>query len=135
MTGTAPSPQAEPSGALAPVALTVDMAAILAYAEITGDFNPLHVDPAFAATTPMGRPIAHGTLSMNLIWQSIAATVGGERAGRSEIDIRFARPVFVGDRIEAGGRAVEGAAGRYDVWVRRDDGTHVIEGTAQIPAG
>jgi len=42
--------------------------------------------------------------------------------------------VFVGDRIEAGGRAIEGAAGRYDVWVRRDDGTHVIEGTAQIPA-
>jgi len=122
------------TGDLVPVALVVDMPAILAYAEITGDFNPLHVDPAFAATTAMGQPIAHGTLSMNLIWQSIAATVGNDRAGRSTIDIRFARPVFVGDRVEAGGRAVDGQAERYDVWVRRQDGTNVIEGTAQVPA-
>lgn len=121
--------------ALVPVALTVDMPAILAYAEITGDFNPLHVDAHFAATTAMGQPIAHGTLSMNLIWQSIAATVGNARAARSEIDIRFAKPVFVGDRVEAGGRAVDGQPGRFEVWVRRQDGAPVIEGTAVVPPG
>ncbi len=128
------TPKPADGGALVPVGLTVDMPAILAYAEITGDFNPLHVDAVFAATTAMGQPIAHGTLSMNLIWQSIAATVGNARAACSEIDIRFAKPVFVGDRVEAGGRAVDGQPGRFEVWVRRQDGTPVIEGTAVVPA-
>jgi 3-hydroxybutyryl-CoA dehydratase len=118
---------------LVAVAVTVDMPAILAYAEITGDFNPLHVDPAFAATTAMGQPIAHGTLSMNLIWQSLAATVGNDRAARSSIDIRFARPVFAGDRVEAGGHVNDDDPERYTVWVRRQDGTNVIEGSAHIP--
>jgi len=48
---------------LSTISRDIDMAAILAYAEITGDFNPIHVDPAFAATTAMGGVIAHGTLS------------------------------------------------------------------------
>ena len=88
---------------LAPVRLRVDMPAILAYAEITGDFNPLHVDPVFAATTPMGGVIAHGTMSLNLLWQSIARTFGADVAAESAIDVRFARPVRVGDVVEAGG--------------------------------
>ena len=49
------------------ISLRADRQAILAYAELTGDFNPIHVDPEFAAKTPMGGVIAHGTLSLNLI--------------------------------------------------------------------
>ena len=77
---------------LHPVTLTVDQAAILLYAQVTDDFNPIHVDPDFAATTPLGQVIAHGMLSANLIIQSIALSFGTARASRSTLDIRFARP-------------------------------------------
>lgn len=114
---------------LKPVGLLVDRAAILRYAEITGDFNPIHVDPEFAAKTPMGGPIAHGTLSLNLVWQSVAATFGAGALPGAALDIRFARPVREGERVEAGGRAQEGAPGAYDVWVRNAKDENVIEGS------
>ncbi|MFP5461371.1 MAG: MaoC family dehydratase [Gammaproteobacteria bacterium] len=118
---------------LEPVRLRVDMPAILAYAEITGDFNPLHVDPVFAATTPMGGVIAHGTMSLNLLWQAIARTFGAELAANSAIDVRFARPVRVGDLVEAGGTESATRPGEFEVWVRNQDGVAVIEGTATLP--
>jgi acyl dehydratase len=117
---------------LTPVALNVDRRAILAYARITGDFNPIHVDPEFAANTPLGGVIAHGTLSLNLIWQSLAATFGEEAMPGAAIDIRFTKPVREGDRVEAGGRRSADAPGRFDVWVRNQDGIGVIEGTMTL---
>ncbi|GAA4403559.1 MaoC family dehydratase [Quisquiliibacterium transsilvanicum] len=119
---------------LQPVRLSVDMPAILAYAEITGDFNPLHVDPVFAATTPMGGVIAHGTMSLNLVWQAIASTFGAAVAARSAIDVRFVRPVRVGDVVEAGGTESAERPGEFDVWVRNQEGIAVIEGSATLPA-
>lgn len=119
---------------LQPVRLRVDMPAILAYAAITDDFNPIHVDPAFAATTPMGGVIAHGTMSLNLVWQAIALTFGAAAAARSTVDVRFARPVRVGDTVEAGGAESATTPGTFDVWVCNQDGVAVIEGTATVPA-
>ncbi len=118
---------------LEPVTLLVDMPAILAYAEITGDFNPLHVDPGFAATTPMGGVIAHGTLSLNLVWQSIARSLGPQALAGSRLEVRFARPVRVGDTVRAGGEESPETPGRFEVWVRNQHGTAVIEGSAMVP--
>jgi acyl dehydratase len=117
---------------LTPVALKVDRQVILAYAQITGDFNPIHVDPEFAASTPLGGVIAHGTLSLNLIWQSLAASFGSEAMRGAAIDIRFTKPVRDGDTVEAGGRRSADAPGRFDVWVRNQDGIDVIEGTMTL---
>lgn len=118
---------------LEPVTLQVDMPAILAYAEITGDFNPLHVDPVFAAATPMGGVIAHGTLSMNLVWQSLARSFGPQALAGSRLELRFARPVRAGDTVQAGGTESAEAPGRFEVWVRNQDGVAVIEGIATVP--
>ncbi|MBK9129480.1 MAG: MaoC family dehydratase [Phycisphaerales bacterium] len=73
--------------------LPVRFETILAYAEITGDYNPIHVDPEFAARSPMKGVIAHGTMSMNLLWQSIAATLGEDALRRTVLDVKFVRPV------------------------------------------
>jgi len=37
------------------------------FAEVTGDDNPLHVDPEYAATTRFGKPIVHGVLLLGII--------------------------------------------------------------------
>ena len=111
------------------VALLVDQAAILRYAAVSGDFNPIHIDPEFASKTEMGGVIAHGTLSLNLIWQALEQTLGREGIDTVDLDVRFRRPVRVGDRIEAGG-ALDENGERYRVWARNQDGVNIIEGTA-----
>ena len=118
---------------LTDVSLTVDQAKIRQYAEITDDFNPIHLDAEFAARTPMKGVIAHGTMSMNLIWQAIAATFGTDAAVGAELDIRFIRPVRLGDVVTAGGEALSEGGGRFKVWVRNQAGDPVIEGMGTIP--
>jgi len=113
------------------VSMTVDRDSIMAYAEITADYNPLHVDDAFAAATPFGRPIAHGMLSLNLIWQSLRQAFGSRLP--ISLEIRFVRPVLRGTRVAAGGgRRAEGEG--YDVWVRDESGQDVIVGVATLEA-
>jgi 3-hydroxybutyryl-CoA dehydratase len=112
----------------------VDRAAIRRYADLSHDYNPIHLDPDFAARTPMGGVIAHGMLSMSLIWQSLAATFGSERMAGIELDVRFVKPVREGSWITAGGSRVADEA-KYDVWVRAelDSGAEtVIAGTATL---
>jgi 3-hydroxybutyryl-CoA dehydratase len=118
---------------LSPVSLTVDQDKINLYADVSDDYNPIHVDPAFAAGTAMGGVIAHGTMSLNLVWQSLRSTFPDMGWHGVSIDIRFLRPVRVGDTITGGGRALEDGAG-YEIWVLNQKGEQVIKGTAVVPA-
>ncbi|MEM6785769.1 MAG: MaoC/PaaZ C-terminal domain-containing protein, partial [Bacteroidota bacterium] len=47
--------------------MTVSAADVRAYADLTGDDNPIHVDAEYAATTDFGQPIAHGALLLGYI--------------------------------------------------------------------
>ena len=109
--------------------LDVRQAMLVAYGPLTRDSNPIHLDEAFAATTAYGRCIAHGTLSLNALWQSIDATFSPEIAAAAAIDVRFTAPVFVDERLTGGGART--GAGRYDVWVRTPD-REVIRGTLTL---
>ena len=77
----------------------VDFQSILDYAHVTNDFNPIHVDKEFAARSPMGGIIAHGTMSVALIWQSLRNTLGLQALDRINLEIRFVRPVRIGDVV------------------------------------
>jgi acyl dehydratase len=114
--------------------MVVDRQAIRAYAEITGDFNPIHIDPEFAARTPMGGIIAHGMLSLNLVWQAVRETLGPEAAVGAALEIRFMKPVRENDAITAGG-ALEPAGGGYAIWVKNQKGETVIGGRLEIAPG
>jgi acyl dehydratase len=112
----------------------VDRAAIRRYADITQDYNPIHLDPEFAARSPMGGIIAHGMLSLSLVWQSLAATFGPERMTGASLDIRFVRPVRENDWVIAGGSRIADRDS-YEVWVRAESGSRtetVIAGTATL---
>jgi 3-hydroxybutyryl-CoA dehydratase len=111
---------------------TIDRAAILRYAEITDDFNPIHVDPDFAATTPMRGIIAHGMLSLNLVWQALKATYGVAAVEAAKLEVRFVRPVRENDIVTASGRLSTGSDGTYEVAVTNQDGAPVITGTLTL---
>lgn len=116
---------------LAAVGMTIDQSMIDAYAEITDDFNPIHTDQAFAATTAMGGVIAHGTMSLNLIWEMAEANFGSD--GRHiGLTVRFRAPVRPGDTIVASGCSKPEQAGQYAVWIRNQREEIVIEGLLQL---
>jgi len=121
-----------PAPHLAPVSLTVDQPTIDRYARLTQDPNPIHLDAAFAAGTEMGGIIAHGTLSMNLLWLALGRSFGPARLAGATLDIRFVRPVRVGDVVTTEGVPAE-AAGSWRVRVVNQRGEPVIEGHARLP--
>lgn len=116
------------------VSLAITEDVIQAYATLTNDFNPIHVDAAFAATTPMGRPIAHGTMSLCLIWQWLQRNFGAQSLADTDLQVRFVKPVYIGDVVTAGGQPSEQVPGLYDVWVRGQDGSDRIVGTCGLNA-
>ena len=69
------------------------------FAELSGDFNPIHLDEEFAARTRFGRRIAHGMLTGAFI----SAVLGQEFAERKIVylsqTMRFTAPVFIGDTV------------------------------------
>ncbi len=74
---------------------------IRTFAELSGDYNPIHLDDEYAASTRFGRRIAHGMLAASLI----SATLANELPGRGTVylsqSLRFVAPVFPGDTVTA----------------------------------
>jgi 3-hydroxybutyryl-CoA dehydratase len=69
------------------------------FAEVSGDFNPIHLDEKFAATTRYGKRIAHGMLSGALISSVLGNKFADEKIVYLSQTMRFVAPVFVGDTI------------------------------------
>jgi 3-hydroxybutyryl-CoA dehydratase len=88
-------------GDAAEVSKTIADEDVRAFAELTGDRNPVHLDEAYAATTRFGRRIAHGMLGASLI----SAVLANELPGRGTVylsqTLRFTAPVFLGDTVTA----------------------------------
>jgi 3-hydroxybutyryl-CoA dehydratase len=88
-------------GDSAEITKTIEQADILAFADVTGDHNPVHVDEAFAQTTRFGKTIAHGMLSASLISAVLAAKLPGAGSIYLGQTLQFVAPVFPGDQITA----------------------------------
>ena len=71
------------------------------FAELSGDYNPIHMDAEFAATTMFGRRIAHGALSASLISAVLGNDLPGPGAVFVELNMRFRRPAFIDDEVTA----------------------------------
>ncbi len=101
---------------------------VKAYADASGDQNPLHQDDAFARSVGFPGIIAHGMFTMAHLASCIVAWVG-DASALKRLRVNFRAPVFMGETIVAGGtvRSVDPATRRavLDVWVsvERDDAT------------
>ncbi|MFC0386103.1 MaoC family dehydratase [Muricoccus vinaceus] len=87
----------------------ISLADIAAFAELSGDHDPLHVDADFAARTSFGGIIAHGALVMGLLSttasmisrRSVERGSPGTPVSAGYDRVRFIRPVFAGDMLIA----------------------------------
>jgi acyl dehydratase len=110
------------------------------YAGASGDFNPIHQDPAFARAAGMGDVFAHGMLTMGFVAQSVTdwAGVGTIR----KIGVRFAALVRLGDVVTCRGKVVAkrppATAGHedhlvdLDLWAETEKGEKVVTGKATV---
>src|SRR5215203_4669482 len=78
---------------------TITDADVMMFAEVTGDFNPVHTDEEAAAKTRFGGRIAHGMLSAGLISAAIASRLPGEGSIYLGQTLKFTAPVRIGDTI------------------------------------
>lgn len=117
---------------LAPARISITQAMIDVYAEISGDYNPLHVDPQAAALTPFGGTIAHGCIPMEPIFQAVQARLGLPLLPQgTRMSLRYLRPSRPGDTIHVEGTAT--AAGAIAFACLNQNGDKVIEGTCTLP--
>lgn len=88
-------------GQSASIARTITGEDVAAFARLSGDFNALHVDDAFAARTEFQNRVVHGFLHASLLSTLIGMKLPGRGALYLGQTIDFSGPVFIGDRLEA----------------------------------
>jgi 3-hydroxybutyryl-CoA dehydratase len=79
----------------------VGAADIDAFAEVSGDVNPVHLDEAYARTTTFGGRIAHGMLAASYVSAVLGTRLPGPGAIYLSQSLRFRRPVKIGDSVIA----------------------------------
>lgn len=97
---------------------------VQAFADISGDYNPLHMDDEYASTTEFGRRIVHGMFLGALVSRLIGMHLPGRRALLMEESIEFKKPVHIGDTVK-----IEGAV------MNASRSTGVMELSFKIHAG
>ena len=80
---------------------TITDADLRAYAEITGDYNPLHFDDAFAGGTRFGRRVAQGGITSGLLNALVAMDLPGAGTVFMSQTLTYRAPAYVGDTLTA----------------------------------
>ena len=88
-------------GMSASISKTVTTKDIIEFAEVSTDINPVHLDEAFAATTPFKGIIAHGMLSASFISAVLANKLPGPGTVYLGQTLKFKAPVRPGDDVTA----------------------------------
>jgi acyl dehydratase len=114
--------------------LTLTAEHVRKYSEISGDYNPLHYDEAFAAATKFGRLVVQGGLTTGLLHALVAMDMPGPGTVFLSQNWKFTAPVFIGDTITAEAEVMSVHASKpvsqLRIRVTRDDGSTVLEGDA-----
>ena len=128
-----------PGDALPSLERVVTREDVKAYADAGGDQNPLHQDEAFARSVGFDGVIAHGMFTMGHMAACVSSWAGQE-AWVAGLAAQFRAPVFLGERIVAGGRVrtldAEVRSAVVDLWVTVDrDGVKewpIKRGSAEV---
>ena len=114
------------------ITLTADH--VRAYAEMTGDYNPLHFDAEFTSKTKFGKLVVQGGLTTGLLHVLVAMDLPGPGTVFLSQNWKFTAPVFIGDTITAEAEVVSVHATKpvtqLKMIITRQDGETVLEGEA-----
>src|SRR5262245_17005194 len=99
------------------------------YAEASGDFNPIHLDDAFAKKMGLKGPSLHGLLTMGLLTQEVMRVIQDANLIR-RIKLRFAQPVYPGETLTVTFKITESSAEkvRMQVAATNSAGADIVSG-------
>lgn len=107
------------------------------WAELSVDFNPLHVDPIAGEKSQFRSTICHGTLTITFIMEMLAHWMGrGWLCGGQLLGVRYTAPVRPGDIVEPQGKVVDKREEKKkkliecDIWLKNQNAVKVIIGKA-----
>ena len=108
------------------------------YARVSGDFNPIHVDPEYAANTDYGQTIAHGMLTLAFVSEMMFTTFPDAWIRGGKLRARFKSPVFSGDTLTTFGTLKSSTVVKQSTWLEytvgclNQRGETVISGNARV---
>lgn len=109
---------------------------VLRFAELSGDFSPLHVDPSYAETTEFGQQVVHGMLLASLFSNLVGMKIPGKHALYLGQDLSFRKPVFIGDALKVRAKVTASNAGTATISlateIRNADDKVVVSGTGKV---
>ena len=115
---------------------TVSETDIYLYAGITGDFNPAHLNAAYAEKTFFKTRIAHGMLTAGFISTILGTLLPGPGTIYLKQEIRFLAPVRIGDTITARAEVTARVEEKNKITLKttctNQDGTAVLDGEAMV---
>ena len=114
---------------------TIDAEKVAQFIELCGDNNPIHHDEKYAAQTQFKRPIAHGFLTASFFSPIFGLHLPGPGAIYVNHNLRFLKPVFVGDTVDIIAKVSNVDHGRKRVYfntICNINGERVIEGEAEL---
>jgi len=88
-------------GQSASLSKTVTEYDVYTFAGVTGDFNPAHINEAYAATTSFKKRIAHGMLSAGFVSAVLGTKLPGAGSIYAGQTMKFLSPVYIGDTVTA----------------------------------
>ena len=126
----------EAGAALPSRSQTVTLETLRSYAAASGDHNPIHTDPSFAATTPFERPIAHGMLLLAYVMEMLTTTFGKAWITSGQLKVRFRKPAYVDSSVTAWGtiKKADSETGSLQITVgcRDEHGIDLVTGNATV---
>jgi len=119
---------------------TVSEQDVIDFARVSGDHNPLHMDEEYAKTTLFGGRIAHGALTASYISAVLGNDLPGPGAVFMELNLKFVRPVRIGDTVTSTAEVAEMIERGYRVKLivkGEVEGKIVMRGeaTVMVPSG
>jgi 3-hydroxybutyryl-CoA dehydratase len=121
-------------GDSAQISKTITEGDIELFARVTGDFNPLHLDHAYAEKTMFKGRIAHGLLSVGLLSNILGNILPGHGTIYLSQEVKFLAPVRIGDTITARVEVIELIPEKNKAKFRttciNQDGKMVVDGVA-----
>jgi len=121
-------------GDSAQISKTITESDIELFARATGDFNPVHLDQAYAEKTSFKGRIAHGLLSVGLLSTVLGNTLPGHGTIYLSQEVKFLAPVRIGDTITAKVEVIElipeKNRAKFRTTCTNQDGKEVVEGIA-----
>ena len=112
---------------------------IAAYADASGDHNPLHLDDVYAKSTQFGGVIAHGMLSMAFVCELMAVNFPATWHAGGKMKLRFKAPVLPGETVRVTGQvqdikdSQDGALALCSISCIKPDGVEALSGTFTVP--